>query len=227
MVAAMVGNKGAASSRAVTWTPAIIIAGCALLFTVISFWWINVRRGRLKAFEPYTFAAYISRDRVRIRVPLVFHNTGAAPIVIQNLRLRFLHESSAAAPPLPWIAARSHIKPEKDDGHAFPAVFAVAGRTAHQTFQEFGAPSFGFILCAEDYRVRLEAKLGHRKKWRRILEFTLQAARIGDPGHFITYENNSNAISEDQRREAQIALDLAQIGPTEGKADSDSSGLRT
>lgn len=223
----MLGSKGAPSSSAVTWTPAIIIAGCALLFTVISFWWINVQRGRLKSFEPHTFAAYISRDRVRIRFPLVFHNTGAVPIVIQNLRLRFLQKSSPAAPALPWIATRSHIKPEKDDGHAFPAVFAVAGRTAYQTFQEFGAPSLGFILCAEDYRVRLEAKLGHRKKWRRILEFTFRAERISDPGRFITYENNPNGISKDQRQETQIALDFAQIGLSEGKADSDSSGPST
>lgn len=144
----MVGSTGATSSSAVTWTPAVIIAGCALLFTVTSFWRINVRRGRLKSFEPHTFAAYISRDRVRIRFPLVFHNTGAVPIVIQNLRLRFLRESSAAALPLPWIATRSHIKPEKDDVHAFPAVLVVAGRTAYQTFQEFGAPSLGFqALC--------------------------------------------------------------------------------
>lgn len=224
VVAAMASSKGAASSGAVTWTPAVIIAGCALLFTVASFWWINVRRGRLKSFEPHTFAAYVTQDKVRMRFPLVFHNTGAVPIVIQNLRLRFLHESCAAAAPLPWVATRARIKPENDDGHAFPAVFAVAGRTAYQTFQEFGAPSLGFILCAKDYRVRLEVKLGHRKKWRHILEFTLRAERIGDPEHFITYENNSDGISEDQRREAQIALDFAQIGRREGKAGSDSAG---
>jgi hypothetical protein len=212
--AALTISNSVGSSGAAAWTPAVIIAGCALLFTVATFWWLNVRRGRLKSFEPHSFAAYISQDRIRIRFPLVFHNTGATPIVIQNLRIRFLDESSSA--PLPWVASRSHIKPGSDDDHAFPAVFSVAGRTTYQTFQEFGAPSLGFILGAKDYRVRLEAKLGHRKKWRRILNFTLRAWRISDPEHFITYENTPDIISEDERREAQIGLDFAQIGAKQG-----------
>jgi hypothetical protein len=218
-IVALKMSKTVGSSGIAAWTPAVIIAGCALLFTVATFWWLNVRRGRLKCFEPHSFAAYISQDRIRIRFPLVFHNTGAVPIVIQNLRLRFLDESRSA--PLPWVASRAHIKPGDRDDHAFPAVFSVAGRTTDQTFQEFGAPSLGFILGAKDYRVRLEAKLGHRKKWRRILDFTLRAWRIGDPDHFITYENTPDIISEDERREVQLGLDFAQLGAKQGRLSED------
>lgn len=229
-----------------SWTPAAIIAGCALVFTVASFWLIHMRRGKLKSFEPHTFAAAISRnpDQFRIRFPFVFHNSGAVPIVIQNLRIRFLDESGAELPPwvatmsyikpeeksgaepLPWVATRSHIKPEADDGHAFPAVFSVAGRTASQTFQEFGASgvsSPGFILGAKDYRVRLEAKLGHKDDWHPILTFTLQAWRISAPENFITYDNTPGSISEDDRQEVQLGLEFAQLGSTRPRSRSGSA----
>ncbi len=107
VTALAVSKKGVASGSAATWTPAVIIASCALLFTVTTFWWLNVRRGRLKSFEPHSFAAVINQDIFRVRFPFVFHNTGAVPIVIQNLRLSFLDESDAG--PLPWVATRSHI----------------------------------------------------------------------------------------------------------------------
>lgn len=219
--AALIAKDGNTSSAA-TWTPAVFVASCALLFTVASFWWLNVRRGRLKSFEPHSFAAYIGLHRVRVRFPLVFYNTGAVPIVIQNLRLRFLDEPAARL--LPWVATRSQIKPESDDGHDFPAVFSVSGRSAFQSFQEFDVvPSLGFILSAKDYRVRLEAKLGHKKDWCCILVFTLRAWRIGDPGHFITYENTSGSLSEKEREEIQLDLEFAQLGTRQGKP-SGSSG---
>jgi hypothetical protein len=169
--------------------------------------------------SPIASLPILAQERVRIRFPLVFHNTGAVPIVIQNLRIKFRDESGSA--PLPWVASRSHIRPESDDGHAFPAVFSVAGRTAYQTFQEFGASSFGFTLDAKDYRLRLEAKLGHKKKWRRILNFTLRAWRISDPDQFITYDNTPGVVSKDKQRETKIALDFAQMGASRQKLSED------
>lgn len=221
--AALMGKNGD-TSNAVTWTPAVFVASCALLFTVGSFWWLNVRRGRLKSFEPHSFAAYIGLHRFRVRFPLVFYNTGAVPIVIQNFRLKFLDESGA--PPLPWVATRSQIKPESDDGHNFPAVFSVPGRSAFQSFQEFEVvPSPGFILSAKDYRLRLEAKLGHKEDWCCILVFTLRAWRILDPGHFITYENTPGSLSEKEREDVQIGLEFAQMGARQGKLSESSDAF--
>jgi len=123
------------------------------------------------------------------------------------------------------VATRSHIKPESDDGHAFPAVFSVAGRTADQTFQEFGAPSLGFILGARDYPVALEAKLGHKRDWRTVLRFTWHAGRIVHPGNFITYENTPDGLSEDERKDVQVGLEFAQMGA--GQTGSGSAKLPT
>jgi len=185
------------------WTAAAVVAACALFFTVFSFWWVNARRGRLKSFPPHTFAFYIDSARVRLRLPLVLYNTGAAPIIVQNLRLSF-PEQSDSANLLYWITSRVQIKPSNPEDYAFPAVFSVAGRSAQQFFVEFGEDSLGFALDARPYSVRVEAKLGHKKKWWTLLDFTVQAAQIVAPGKYITYENTSPP--QERRREAETAL---------------------
>ena len=201
-------GAGAPASTEAWLTPSLIIAICALTFTVLSFWWLNARRGRLKSFEPHTFAAYITPDKVRLRLPFVLHNTGAVPIVVQNLRIRFSTEQYAT--PLPWVATRDQIKPDNGERHAFPAVFSVGGRTADQIFVEFGAPSLGFTLEASDYPVQIEAKLGHWKEWQFIVGFTFRAWHINDPTRFITYENTPASLTEEQHARVEMALRAAQ-----------------
>lgn len=182
-------------------------------------WWLNARRGRLIPFEPHTYAAAVTLGRVRLRLPLVLYNTGAIPIIVQNLRLRFPGESDSAKP-LAWVASRSQIKPELDEGHGFAAVFSVAGRTAHQMFPEFDAPSLGFTLEARDYPARIEAKLGHKKEWQPLLKFTFRAGHVAHPGDFITYDNTSGSLSDEHRQRADTALkQLAQQLATESKSE--------
>ena len=153
-------------------------------------------------------------------LPLVLYNSGASPLIIQNFRLRFLDERGST--PLAWVTTRLGVGPREDDW-TFPAVFPVAGRTAYQIFVEFGvrptlaieigAPQLEFLLNAKDYQVRLEAKLGHRKKWRHILIFTLHAASIADPENYVTYENAPFNASEGEREAIQLRLEFAQMGP--------------
>ncbi|MCA1606809.1 MAG: hypothetical protein LC775_15380 [Acidobacteria bacterium] len=167
--------------------------------------WLHARRGRLESYEPHTYAAAITQEKIRLRFPLVLYNTGAIPIVVQNLRLRF-PEELASAQLLPWVVSWPQIKPDKDDQYSFRAVFSVAGRTAHQMFPEFGASSLGFTLEARDYPALIEAKLGHKKEWRPLLKFTFRAGHIVDPSHFITYDNTPGNLSEEHRQRAEVAL---------------------
>jgi hypothetical protein len=140
----------------------VTVASLALLFTVGSFWWLNARQGRLKSFEPQSFAACVTPDILRLRFPLVLYNSGAKPIIIQNLRLRFPEEPRWNRP-LPWTTTRSQLKPASDDNHAFPAVFSLSGRTAQQMFVEFGGVFPEVTPLARDYRVQIEVNLGHRQ----------------------------------------------------------------
>jgi hypothetical protein len=163
----------------------LLIACLALTFTVGSFWWLHARQGWLQSFEPHTFAACATRQESRLRFPLVLFNSGAKPIVVQDMRLQFPGIESTV---LPWALTRSQLQPGPNDGFALPAVFSILGRTAQQMFIEFGGPFAGGVP-AGDCQAQIDVKLGHREGWDHLLTFTLRASRITDPAHFITYSN--------------------------------------
>lgn len=75
------------------------VALFALVFAVASFWVIYYRRGALGSFAPHSFAAAAQSGELLITLPLVFHNDGAAPIVVQDLRLRLAKAPGYQPPP--------------------------------------------------------------------------------------------------------------------------------
>ncbi len=199
--------------------PALLVAGLALLFTVGSFWWLNARRGRIESYAPQSFAAtFMFHTRTTlIRLPLVLYNTGASPLVVQDLRLRFPREDDALAG-FPWRTSRKSIKPEPDDVEDFPAVFAVPGRTAQQLFIEFGGPFPGVVPRGRDYLVRVEAKLSHKSEpgWTELVTFTLRAGRVAHPGSYIAYSNGPAPYTPNELEESREAADalVRQLGLT-------------
>jgi hypothetical protein len=184
----------------------VVVASLALVFTIGSFWWLNARQGKLKSFEPHSFAACVTENMLRLRFPLVFYNTGAKPIVVQDMRLRFPKEHWKL--PFPWTTTRSQLKPASDDSHALPAVFSIPGRTAQQMFVEFGGPFPNVIPVGRDYRVRIEVKVGHRKKWKHLIDFTLIAAHVTDPYRYIAYSNSPHDLTEETIKDSEAALEL-------------------
>lgn len=180
----------------------IVVASLALLFTIGSFWWLNARQGRLKSFEPQSFAACRTPDTLRLLFPLVLYNTGAKPIVVQDLRLRFASEPRWQMP-LPWTGTRSGLAA---DDHAFPAVLSIPGRSAQQMFVEFGGSFPEVTPLARDYEARIEAKVGHRKNWKRLITFTLRGAHITHPDRYIAYSNSPHDLTEATVKESEAAL---------------------
>jgi hypothetical protein len=170
-----------------------LIATLALLFTIGSFWWINARQGKLRSFPPHSFAFGGDTRVVVLRLPLVLHNTGPIPIIVQDMRLSF--PKGTGSDPLPWRASNSQIKPDTNDGRQLPAVFSVPGRQAQQHFIEFGIQSTnplpGVDLKAQEYRVSVEVLQGHERKWRPLVSFPLQAKDIKLPDRYIAYSNSA------------------------------------
>lgn len=205
--------------------PSLVISVLALLFTTFSFWWINARRGRLKSFEPHSFAAAATSSTLLLRFPLVIHNTGAKPIVIQNLRL-VLPGKRSPLTTVPWRTARSQLKPDGNDGHAFPAVFSVSGRSAPQYFLEFGHPLPGYKLEPRDYKVRIEVKLGDRLRWKRLLRFTLRASNISSPDQYITYSNAPQKLTRQEASAANALIKdlLKKLGSAKPTVGDDAEG---
>lgn len=170
----------------------------ALLFTAATFWWLNARLGVLKSWEPQTYAMSLSRDYVRVRLPLILYNTGASSIVVLDMRMRFPDEPQALWP-LRWSGTSEELMPRSVDDVAAPTGFAVAGRTAEKTVASFSVPSPGFIPEVRDYQVVVEAVLGQRKLWRRVLKrddrwqpfvrFTLRLGPMRYSGSYVGYSN--------------------------------------
>ncbi|MFF0366401.1 hypothetical protein [Micromonospora sp. NPDC005087] len=195
-------------------TPSMIIALAALAFTIGSFWWMNVRRGRLSTHPPHTFAAAVAPDKVLVNLPLVFHNDGAAPIVVQNLRLRLERPAGQTAKrighnagrrwegepevpePLPvtmwWRGTRPEVQPR--EGHRpLPAAFPVPGRTAVATFMEFGRErepeGLPLDWLGGPCTATVEVKMAHRQRWVDLLTCNLQTERV-DVGNYIAWPND-------------------------------------
>ena len=171
--------------------PAIAIL--ALLFTIGSFWWLQARQGRLRSYQPNTFAFARNPSQALLRFPLVLYATGPKPIVILDLRLSFPTEPGVA--PLPWRSWRSQLRPDTGDPVRLPAVFSVPGRQAQQHFIEFGIdmkdPLPGIDLSASEYPVLVEVLLGHKKGWKPLLSFPLEGKHIESTGAYLAYSNTA------------------------------------
>ena len=146
------------------------------------------------AFIPTVFSwLLVFQSQALIRLPLVLYNTGAKPIIVQDLRLSFLEKPGIG--PLPWRTSRSQLKPDTDDGSKLPAAFSIPGRTAQQHFIEFGIdlknPLPGIDLKTRQYQVLVEVLLGHKKRWRQLLTFPLGAKHIEKPVAYLAYSNTA------------------------------------
>ncbi|MFG2265893.1 hypothetical protein [Streptomyces sp. NPDC048720] len=104
------------------------------------------------------------------------------------------------------MSSPSRLQPGPDEDAKLPAGFVVPGREAQQLFLEFEAPFSGFVPEARDYTVQLQARLGHRKGWRRLLTFTLRAANIVDPDRYTVYNNAPVELTKEDQKRADAAL---------------------
>jgi len=163
-------------------TPSVFIAILALLFTISSFWWIQVRRGRIMIYPPSTYAGSFGSDKLVLILPLVLYNTGPAPLVVLGLRMRIdrnTRDAPPAEPALPttiyWHATPSRLyNPEDGKGsRPYASPFAVEGRKAVERFVEFQWNPPGTTLEHGPYDVIIEVRTAHRRGWRRALAFQL------------------------------------------------------
>ncbi len=185
---------------------ALLVASLALLFTVASFWWLHARTGKLVAFEPRTFAAYVRPDAQRsgLRFQLVLHNTGAVPIVVLELRLRF---ASASEPPMMWEWTRPTVDPTSGDVKDAAAPFSVPGRGVRELVTEFRGDFPGKVPEPHAYSVTVEAKASSSPEtWTPVLSFDFNAGNLVEPGVYITYSNDPEYLTDAERQKAAKAL---------------------
>lgn len=184
---------------------ALAISLMALLFTVLSFWWLHARPGRLRTFEPTTWAAYVARDRSAIRLPLVLHNTGAASLVVIGLRLRFVEGGELMA----WEWTRKRVDPKADDIEDVTTPFSIPGGETRELVAEFVGSFPGIVPEQRAHPVVIETLSSLSSGWRESLSFDLQLKNLIHPANYIVYTNQPDYL--DDKQLAEGAANLARM----------------
>ena len=146
-----------------------LISIAALSFTILSFYWLYFRKGKLVVSRPRTFAALggNSKDRVVVYLPLILYNSGAAHLVVENLELSFLEDP---AHPLAFVATVDKLG--TSEGRKYATPFAIAGRRACGLICEFQRPN-PLAFEPKGYPLRLTFRLSGEDLWHDGLDFEL------------------------------------------------------
>lgn len=120
-------------------------------------------------------------------LPLVIHNTGAAPIVVLAMRLRFSESPNTNA--MAWQNKRSAL-PGVSSDRTPVAPFAIVGRAVEQGNYEFSQDDPPYRPTGDRTRVIVEAKLAHKKTFQAIIDFDLNIKRARGRGDYIAYGND-------------------------------------
>jgi hypothetical protein len=154
------------------------ISVLALLFTILSFWWMNWRRGKLIVSPPRSYAALGSRDGdLDIDLPLVFFNTGPIPYIVENLRLIFADEEDPR--PLSLNATSQNLGTRQN--RAFATQFIVRGREAVSMVYEFKRRPGQMLFEPRRYDMKVQAKFAHKTAWQNICSFPLNVTELALP----------------------------------------------
>jgi hypothetical protein len=145
---------------------AVGIALAALLFTVGSFWWLYARGGSITATRPRAYA-FVGRGKLRLRFPFALVNDGATALVVVDLRL--VLDDEPGQPVLRWFTTRDRLRPEDEDGFAYPVPVSITGRGTREAIVEFGPEdedTFDWSPPAGvGQRLRLQGQIHPESEW--------------------------------------------------------------
>jgi hypothetical protein len=161
----------------------VAVACLALVFTVASFWWLHARTGSLEVAAPRSYAF---SDKVRLRLPLAFFNTGAKALIVTDLRLGV---EDLDYEPFAWITTRSSLRADEHDSFAFATPFVVPGRGTTHVIAEFSARKWSPDESSH-HRILLQARIHPSERWDDIITFDWWAPPSEKTmGAYITYAN--------------------------------------
>jgi hypothetical protein len=171
----------------------VTISVAALLFSVASFWWLNARTGSIVATRPRAYAFGGSSDALRLRFPFAFFNDGAKTLLVEDLRVVLNGEHGQ--PLLRWATTRDRLRPEINDGFAYPVPFSILGRSTREVVAEFQPDADLDWLPAADaaQRLRLQGQIHPSDEWVDLVAFDWWPPPEASRDHYIAYRNQPGA----------------------------------
>ena len=168
------------------YLPAVLVASLALIFTVLSFWWLNARAGRLVFYPVMTFAGYINAQTLVVQIPVVVHNTGAKPRVIRALRLQGVDQSNSVF----RLAAQTFetkLDPGNDDSD-FVHAFAIDGRSVITKYVKFSTKAVPLLEPGKSIKLVLQGLVDESDRWVGLKTLDVHVGTL--TGSFLTMSNN-------------------------------------
>ncbi len=148
-------------------TASLIISLLAIGLAAFSFWWLNWRPAKLYVATPPTYAGHGS-EKLLLEFPFVFYNSGARPVVVDNLRLQLPTDGGE---PLHFTATVEKLG--TDEGRAFATPFFVGSRQAVKLICEFQRNPGKLTFKVREYTVQLDGRLNGGLEWEKLHSFVL------------------------------------------------------
>lgn len=175
---------------------AIAISIFALLFTLGSFWWMNVRKGTISALPSTTFSGYMAERGIGLRVQILLHNSGAREQVVRALRL-VGRDSRGITYYLENQTFRKSIMPQKADTEDFAHGFSIAGRTTASKFVHFSTKVLPQLEPGATAKFQVQAMLGRSADWQDLGEIEIHLGIV--TGSYIGWSSNPGHWNSDTR----------------------------
>jgi hypothetical protein len=175
-----------------------IIAICALAFTIVAFWWLNARPGKLQIVgQPRSYAFAATQGKLHLNLPLAFTNSRPGAAVAINLRLRI--HSQGFPSMVPFVATLDGLYPAKAGRNREMATsIVIQGRETRLICCDFIAGlNDEKITGPVEVPVTVEAFVLHgwwkwrRADWRALLTFSLWLSEeaVAQRDQYIPYDN--------------------------------------
>jgi hypothetical protein len=143
-----------------------------------------MRTGSLEAAAPRSYAF---ADKVRLRLPFAFFNTGAKALIVTDRRLLVDDPDRS---PLGWITTRSKLRPDSQDGLGFATPFSVPGRGTRDVIADFGDDRGWQPEPSSRHWIHLQARVHPSESWEDIVAFERWAPPSSDAmSRYIAYAN--------------------------------------
>lgn len=170
----------------------IAISSFAVLFAVLSFWWMNWRPGKLNVGNFRMFAAgkgtegsSDSKNLVIVTLPLTLWNSGARPLLIDDLRLH--PKRKTALPELAFEAVDDKLTNsalERDGKIKRDYLFLPLALRANEVVRAncvFEARS-DVTFLPQAYKLSLQARFMGSRRWKHMKDIELDFSTLDAMG---------------------------------------------